>query len=58
MWLRPKSRIYHWNCSRFADFIRGEKKPFALELGKWDEWNKEQKNKRPIRFWLAEKGLK
>jgi hypothetical protein len=57
MWFRPRSRIHHWNCSRFADFVRGEKKPFALEWGKWDEWKKEQRNKRPIRFWLAEKGL-
>ena len=50
MWLRPKSRIHYWNCSRFADFIRGEKKPFALQWGKWDEWKKEQRKKRPIRF--------
>lgn len=57
MWLRPKSRTHYWSCSKFADFIRGEKKPFALELGKWDEWRKEQKNKRPIRFWLAEEVL-
>jgi len=55
MWFR--SRLHHWNCSRFADFIRGVKKPFALELDKWDEWKKEQKKKRPVRFWLAEEGL-
>jgi len=57
MLLRPKSRMNYWSCSRFADFIRGEKKPFALEWGKWEEWKKEQKKKRPIRFWLAEEGL-
>jgi len=57
MWLRPKSRIHYWNCSNFADFVRGEKKPFALEWGKWEEWKKEQRNKRPIRFWLAEELL-
>lgn len=57
MWLRPRSRIHYWSCSKFADFIRGEKKPFALEWGKWDEWKKEQQKKRPIRFWLAEEGL-
>lgn len=51
------TRHNYWNCSKFADFIRGEKKPHALEWGKWDEWKKEQKKKRPIRFWLAEKGL-
>jgi len=57
MWFRSTSRMNYWNCSRFANFIRGEKKPFALEWGKWDEWKKEQQKKRPIRFWLAEEGL-
>jgi len=57
MWLRPKTRIYYWNCSKFADFIRGERKPRALEWCKWDEWYQEQKKKRPIRYWLAEEGL-
>jgi hypothetical protein len=47
-------RIHPWSCSRIADFIRGEKKPYALEWGKWDEWNKEQRKKRPFRFWLSE----
>jgi hypothetical protein len=57
MRLRPRSRIHYWNCSRFADFIRGEKKPYALEWNKWTEWRYEQKKKRPIRYWLAEEGL-
>jgi hypothetical protein len=57
MWLRPKTRMDYWNCSRFADFIRGEKKPFALEWGKWSKWKKEQQKKRPVRYWLAEEGL-
>lgn len=57
MWLRPRSRINYWSCSRFANFIRGVKKPFALEWGKWDKWKKEQQKKRPIRYWLAEEGL-
>jgi hypothetical protein len=47
----------HWNCSSFADFVRGEQKPFALEWDEWDEWKQEQIKKRPIRYWLAEKGL-
>ena len=49
-----KNRIHYWSCSKFADFIRGEKKPYALELGKWDEWYKEQKRIRPWRFWLSD----
>jgi len=57
MWFRPKTRTHYWSCSKFADFVRGEKKPYALECGKWDEWNKEQSKKRPVRYWLAEKGL-
>jgi hypothetical protein len=49
-----KNRIRHWNCSKFADLIRGQKKPYALEWGQWDEWYKEQKRIRPWRFWLSD----
>ena len=49
-----KNRFNYWTCSKFADFVRGEKKPFALEWGAWDEWKEEQKKKRPIRFWLSD----
>ncbi len=49
-----KNRLHHWSCSKFADWIRGEKKPYALEWGAWDEWDKEQKHKRPWRFWLSD----
>jgi len=49
-----RNRIHHWSCSKFADWIRGEKKPFALEWGAWDEWDKQQKLKRPWRFWLSD----
>lgn len=49
-----KTRVHHWTCSKFADWVRGEKKPYALELHKWEEWRKEQKEKRPIRFWLSD----
>jgi hypothetical protein len=52
-----KSRIHYWSCSKFANWIRGEKKPYALEWDKWDDWHKEQKKKRPIRYWLSETGL-
>lgn len=49
-----RQRINYWSCSRFADWIRGEKKPLALELKKWDEWKIDQKAKRPWRFWLSD----
>lgn len=52
-----KSRINYWSCSKFADFIRGEKKPYALELGKWDDWKKNLKKRKPIRYWFCEKFL-
>lgn len=52
-----RDRINYWNCSKFADFIRGTKKPFALEWKQWGEWKSEQKKQRPIRFWLSETGL-
>lgn len=49
-----KNRINYWTCSKFADFIRGEKKPYALEWHKWEEWRKEQKEKRPWRYWMSD----
>lgn len=52
-----RSRASYWSCSKFADFLRGEKKPHALTLEEWDLWKADQKTKRPIRFWLAEKFL-
>jgi hypothetical protein len=49
-----KNRIHHWSCSKFADWIRGEKKPYALEWGAWDEWHNKQNKERPWRFWLSD----
>lgn len=53
-----RSRIHYWSSSKFANWIRGENKPYALEWHKWDEWYKEQKQKRPIRYWLSDTFLK
>ena len=47
----------YWSCSRFADWVRGEKKPIALEWNAWEEWRKETSDKRPLRFFIAEKVL-
>jgi hypothetical protein len=52
-----KSRIDYWSCSKFANFIRGTKKPGALGWEEWEDWHKEAKNKHPIRYWMAEEGL-
>lgn len=54
--IRP--RFYHWTCSKFADFIRGEKKPPALGFDEWDKWHESAKKKRPFRYWIAETLLK
>jgi hypothetical protein len=53
-----KNRINYWTCSKFADFIRGEKKPFALEWGAWDDYYKDLKRRKPIRYWMTEVMLK
>ena len=49
-----KYRTNHWSCSKLADMIRGESKPFALEWNKWGEWKSEQVKQRPFRFWLSD----
>lgn len=52
-----RSRINYWSCSRFADWVRGEKKPGALEWDAWEEWRKDVSSKRPVRYFLAEEAL-
>jgi len=52
-----KFRYRYWSCSKFADFIRGTPKPWALGWDEWKEWRKTAKEKHPYRFWLAEEGL-
>ena len=54
--IRP--RFYHWTCSKFADSIRGTKKPYALGWDEWNQWHKSAKQKHPVRYWIAETGLK
>ena len=52
-----KFRYNYWSCSKFANFVRGTPKPWALEWDEWKEWRKTAKAKHPWRFWLAEEGL-
>jgi len=52
-----RKRVSYWSCSKFADFLRGEKKPYALTLEEWDDWKKRQNSERPFRHWLADKFL-
>jgi hypothetical protein len=52
--LNKKSRFNYWSCSKFANWIRGEDKPFALEWDKWSKWHDNTKKKNPIRYWITE----
>jgi len=54
----PRNRIHYWNCGKFADYIRGSKKPYALGWAEWDEWHDKAKDKHPIRYWIVETGFK
>jgi hypothetical protein len=56
--LKKRARIDYWTCSKFADWIRGTSKPFALEWDQWDEWHKNAKDKHPYRYWFAEEFLR
>lgn len=53
-----KLRINYWTCSKFANFVRGSKKPSSLTSEDWNKWHKETKEKNPWRYWLAEDFLK
>ncbi len=44
----------YWSCSKFADWLRGTKKPFALGWDEWDEWREDARVAHPFRFWLAD----
>lgn len=52
-----RSRLNYWSCSKFADWVRGEKKPAAMEWNAWEDWRKEASAKRPWRFFIAEEVL-
>ncbi len=54
----PRTRIHYWNCGKFADYIRGSKKPYALGWAEWDEWHVNASKKHPIRYWIVETGFK
>jgi hypothetical protein len=52
-----RSRINHWSCSKFADWIRGETKPFAMGFDEWEEWHDQVGKKKPFRHFVAEEVL-
>lgn len=51
-------RNNYWTIGPFADWLRGTPSPGALTAEGWDDWNKMAKEKHPIRFWLADEGLR
>lgn len=52
-----KFRSDYWSCSKFADWVRGEKKPSALTLEEWDDWRDNQRQNNNWRYWFADKLL-
>lgn len=50
-------RFNYWSCSRFADLVRGVKKPCALTFDEWEEWRESARSSHPFRYWLAEEFL-
>ena len=53
-----KFRNKYWSCTKLADIIRGEKKPFALSFDDWDLWKEKQRKERPWRYWMSDTVLR
>lgn len=47
----------YWSNSKFADLIRGTKKPDCLTSIEWRDWEKQSQESHPIRYWIAETAL-
>lgn len=50
-------RSHYWTCSKFADWVRGTKKPSSATLEGWDEFEAETSAAHPFRYWLATTAL-
>jgi len=48
----------YWTCSKFADWLRGTPKLKMGTAEEWQEWNDTAHSKSPVRFWLADEGLR
>lgn len=51
-------RYTYWTCSKFAEWLRGTKYPHAVKWGEWDEICAAAKAAHPIRYWLADTGIR
>lgn len=55
----PRFYANYWTCTDFADWLRGTPKPkTGLTLEGWENWYLMAKQKHPIRYYIAEIGLK
>lgn len=50
-------RSRYWNCSKFADWLRGTSKLKVGSAKEWKAWETQAKLKNSIRYWLVEEGL-
>jgi len=50
-------RSNYWTCSKFADWLRGTRKPGSATSEVWDEWTEKAKAAHPIRYWIADDAL-
>lgn len=51
-------RSHYWTCSKFADWLRGTPKLKWGTCDEWDDWTDNAKAYSPIRYWLADDGLR
>lgn len=51
------TRRSYWSNSKFANSIRGVKKPTALSSCDWAAWEETVQNQHPFRYWAAETAL-
>lgn len=43
-------RTSYWSSSKFASWIRGEEKSFALEWGEWDKYYDDEDTEKLIKL--------
>jgi hypothetical protein len=50
-------RARYWSNTKFAQWIRGTKKPMSATMEGWDEWDDTAHTAHPFRYWIAETAL-
>ena len=49
---------HYWTCSKIADIVRGTPMPSGGTSEEWDVWHTTAKAKSPLRYWLADEGIR